>query len=65
RFREQEDVKLPADIDYDLIPSISTEVREKLKKIKPLSLGHAGRIQGVTPAAIAVIQIYLRKNRHA
>ena len=61
RFREQESVTIPSDIDYDLVPSISTEVREKLKKIKPLSLGHAGRIQGVTPAAIAVIQIYLRK----
>lgn len=65
RFREQENVVIPTDIDYDLIPSISTEVREKLKKIKPLSLGHAGRIQGVTPAAIAVIQIYLRKKNHA
>ncbi|SEA36282.1 tRNA uridine 5-carboxymethylaminomethyl modification enzyme [Desulfuromusa kysingii] len=61
RDREQEDVKLPETLDYDAIPSISTEVREKLKKIKPTSLGQAGRIQGVTPAAIAVIQIYLRK----
>ncbi|MCD6581315.1 MAG: tRNA uridine-5-carboxymethylaminomethyl(34) synthesis enzyme MnmG [Desulfuromusa sp.] len=65
RFREQEDIKIPTDINYALIPSISTEVREKLKKIKPISLGHAGRIQGVTPAAIAVIQIYLRKKYHA
>ena len=64
RFREQEDVKIPTNIDYALIPSISTEVREKLKKIRPTSLGHAGRIQGVTPAAIAVIQIYLRKKYH-
>ncbi|MCD6188452.1 MAG: tRNA uridine-5-carboxymethylaminomethyl(34) synthesis enzyme MnmG [Desulfuromusa sp.] len=64
RFREQEDVKIPTNIDYALIPSISTEVREKLKKIQPISLGHASRIQGVTPAAIAVIQIYLRKKSH-
>ena len=64
RFREQEDIKIPTDIDYAVIPSLSTEVREKLKKIRPLSLGHAGRIQGVTPAAIAVIQIYLRKKYH-
>lgn len=61
KYREQEDIKMPDDIDYDVIPSISTEVREKLKKIRPISLGQAGRIQGVTPAAIAVIQIYLRK----
>jgi tRNA uridine 5-carboxymethylaminomethyl modification enzyme len=64
RYREQEDIKLPDDIDYAVIPSISTEVREKLKKIRPISLGQAGRIQGVTPAAIAVIQIYLRKKYH-
>lgn len=64
RFREAEDVMLPDSLDYNLIPSISTEVREKLNKIRPISLGHASRIQGVTPAAIAVIQIYLRKNEH-
>ncbi len=65
RFREQEEIKLPADIDYMKIPSISTEVREKLINIKPISLGQASRIQGVTPAAIAVIHIYLRKQNYA
>ncbi len=64
RYREQEDVKIPTDIDYMVIPSLSTEVREKLKQIQPRSLGQASRIQGVTPAAIAVIQIYLRKKYH-
>ncbi len=64
RYREQEDINIPAAIDYMEIPSLSTEVREKLKQIRPISLGHAGRIQGVTPAAIAVIQIYLRKKYH-
>jgi tRNA uridine 5-carboxymethylaminomethyl modification enzyme len=64
RFRENENVKLPQSLDYSLVPSLSTEVREKLNKIRPVSLGHASRIQGVTPAAIAVIQIYLRKNEH-
>jgi len=65
RFREQEEIEIPIDIDYTKIQSISTEVREKLNKIKPRSLGQAGRIQGVTPAAIAVIHIYLRKKYHA
>lgn len=65
RFREQEEIKIPADIDYMKIQSISTEVREKLMNIKPASLGQAGRIQGVTPAAIAVIHIYLRKKKYA
>lgn len=64
RYRLQEDINMPGDIDYDEIPSLSTEVREKLKKTLPISLGQAGRIQGVTPAAIAVIQIYLRKKHH-
>jgi len=64
RYREQEDISIPTNIDYMEIPSLSTEVREKLKQIRPISLGQAGRIQGVTPAAIAVIQIYLRKKYH-
>ena len=62
RFRQQEDIELPTEIDYESIPNLSVEVREKLNKIKPRSLGQAGRIQGVTPAAIAIIQVYLRKN---
>ncbi len=61
-FREYENVSLPASLDYNEVPSLSTEVREKLNKLKPGSLGQANRIQGITPAAIAVIQVYLRKN---
>lgn len=64
RSLEYEEIKIPKDIDYSLIDSLSTEVREKLTDIKPATLGQAGRIQGVTPAAIAVINIYLRKKRH-
>ena len=64
RFRGQEDLVIPENIDYNSIPSISTEVREKLNKVRPLNLGHASRIQGVTPAAIAVLQIYMRKKYH-
>lgn len=62
RFRQNESITLPESLDYNEIPSLSSEVREKLNQIKPNSLGQAGRIQGVTPAAIAVIQIYLKKN---
>ena len=62
RFVEFEKVKIPDDMDYTEIASISTEVREKLIKYRPSSLGQAGRIQGVTPAAVAVLNIYLRKN---
>ena len=65
KAQEQEDVLLPDKLDYSAIPSISSEVREKLAKIRPTTLGQASRIQGVTPAAIAVINIYLRKNKNA
>ncbi len=64
RFREQEGVVLPEALDYSGIASLSSEVREKLDKIKPSTLGQASRIAGVTPAAIAVLQIHLRKSRH-
>ena len=65
RFKEYEEVKIPADIDYGVIDSISTEVRECLNMVRPLTLGQASRIQGVTPAAIAILNIYLRKKYHA
>lgn len=62
RFREFESISLPDNLNYDEIPSLSTEVREKLSKTRPVSLGQASRIQGITPAAIAVIHIYMKKN---
>jgi tRNA uridine 5-carboxymethylaminomethyl modification enzyme len=61
RYVEYEKVMIPEELDYDKISSISTEVREKLTKYRPRSLGQASRIQGVTPAAIAVLNVYLRK----
>jgi tRNA uridine 5-carboxymethylaminomethyl modification enzyme len=64
RFRELEEVRIPAEIDYAQIASLSMEVREKLSEIRPITLGQAGRIQGVTPAAIAILNVYLRKKQH-
>lgn len=64
RFKEYELIKIPAGVDFTLIESLSTEVKEKLASIRPETLGQAGRIQGITPAAIAVLHIYLRKYRH-
>ncbi|MFO7811935.1 MAG: tRNA uridine-5-carboxymethylaminomethyl(34) synthesis enzyme MnmG [Pelovirga sp.] len=64
RFVELEKVKIPDDLDYTGVGNISTEVREKLIKYRPTSLGQAGRIQGVTPAAVAVLNVYLRKKTH-
>ncbi|MBU1706782.1 hypothetical protein KKB28_02580 [bacterium] len=53
--------RIPNDMDYTEIRSLSTEGREKLMKYKPLTLGQAGRIAGVSPADIAVLMIYLKR----
>ena len=63
KFKTLENKKIPSDFDYNFIPGISNEIKEKLSNIKPLTLGQASRISGVTPAAISVISIYLKKWR--
>jgi tRNA uridine 5-carboxymethylaminomethyl modification enzyme len=65
RFRKIENVSLPEDLDYSDIKGLSREVREKLTKIKPQSLGQASRVAGITPAAISLLSIYLRKKKRA
>ena len=52
--------KIPADIDYDNIPNIALEAREKLKEIRPLTIGQASRISGVNPADIAILAVYIK-----
>ncbi|MGA1826162.1 MAG: tRNA uridine-5-carboxymethylaminomethyl(34) synthesis enzyme MnmG [bacterium] len=61
RFKALENIKLPADLDYDTIPGLSHEAREKLREIMPSSLGQASRIAGITSAAISVLMIYLKR----
>ena len=61
RFRRMESLLLPADLDYRSLSGLSNEVVEKLSRIRPLSLGQASRISGITPAAISVLQVHLRK----
>jgi len=61
RFRRLENLALPRDFAYDKISGLSAEIREKLKSVQPLTLGQAGRIPGVTPAAIAILAIILRR----
>ena len=55
-----EEAEIPVGIDYHGIHGLTTEVREKLTRIKPISLGQALRISGITPAAIMAIQIHLK-----
>ena len=59
-----ENLKLPADFDYGQVKALSFEVRQKLDKHRPETLGLASRISGVTPAAISLLMIHLRKGGH-
>ncbi len=61
RFKHLEKIRLPLDFDYSNLSGISREIREKLAKFKPLNLGQASRISGITPAAISLLMVYLRK----
>ncbi len=56
-----ESLRLPHELDYLQIPALSIEVRQKLQKHRPDTLGQAGRISGVTPAAISLLLIHLKK----
>lgn len=61
RFRKLERTRLPEDMEYKGLPGLSNEVVEKLNRIRPLSLGQASRISGITPAAVSVLQVHLKK----
>jgi tRNA uridine 5-carboxymethylaminomethyl modification enzyme len=61
RQRAQEDLLLPLDFDYMALPSLSMEVRQKLSLARPATLGQAARVAGVTPAAISVLMVYLKR----
>jgi len=61
KFKNLEKIKIPENIDYNKIPSLSAEIKEKLSELRPLNLGQANRISGVTPVAITILMIYLKK----
>lgn len=61
RMQNLEGVKIPADIDYTALNFLSKEAREKMTKIRPLSLGQASRISGVSPADISALLVYLKR----
>ena len=62
-FKKEESRLLPADIDYNTITGLRLEARDKLSAIRPMSIGQAGRISGVSPSDIAVLLIYLEQRR--
>ena len=63
-FKKEESRLLPPDIDYMAIQGLRLEARQKLSEIRPVSVGQAGRISGVSPSDIAVLLIYLEQNNH-
>ena len=58
-----EGLNLPGDLDYEQVTALSFEVRQKLSKQRPQTLGQASRISGVTPAAISLLLVHLKKRR--
>jgi tRNA uridine 5-carboxymethylaminomethyl modification enzyme len=63
-YRRDESFALPDDLDYAALPGLSNEVRQKLTAHRPRTLGHAGRIDGITPAALTLLAAYVRRGRH-
>lgn len=61
QFKKMERKKIPADIDYDSVPSLRIEARQKLKSFHPMSIGQASRISGVSPADVSVLLVYLEQ----
>lgn len=61
--KRHEETRLPQDFDYKLVKGLSTEVSEKLNTVKPYSIGQAARIPGVTPAAISILLVHLKKRQ--
>jgi tRNA uridine 5-carboxymethylaminomethyl modification enzyme len=63
RLKRMEDARIPEDLDYDAVYGLTGEVREKLSRVRPISLGQASRISGVTPAALMALQVHFKRSQ--
>ncbi len=63
-YRRDEEFELPADLDYAALPGLSNEMKQKLAKHRPRTIGHAGKIDGVTPAALTLLVAHVKRDRH-
>lgn len=61
RFRREDAMPIPGSLDYEIIPGLSHELRQKLGTVRPQTLGHANRIEGMTPAALALVALHARR----
>ncbi|MCI0453828.1 MAG: tRNA uridine-5-carboxymethylaminomethyl(34) synthesis enzyme MnmG [Candidatus Dadabacteria bacterium] len=61
KFKRLENLRIPGDFHYDGVPGLSREIVQKLSRIRPSSLGQASRISGITPAAISILLVYLKR----
>ena len=61
KMLKNEEKQIPEDLDYDKVPNLASEARQKLKQIKPLTVAQAVRISGVNPSDISILLVYLRK----
>ena len=59
-----ENWKIPEDIDYKTIPNLASEAREKLERVRPMTISQAQRISGVNPSDISILLVYLESGRH-
>jgi tRNA uridine 5-carboxymethylaminomethyl modification enzyme len=64
-YRRDESFELPAEFDYATLPGLSNEVRQKLSAIRPRTIGQAGRIDGITPAALTLLVAHARRRKRA
>ena len=65
RQRRHEDLRLPENIDYGEVGGLSNEVRQRLREVRPETLGQAARIPGLTPAAVSLLLVHLKKRDRA
>jgi tRNA uridine 5-carboxymethylaminomethyl modification enzyme len=65
RHRRNEETRLPPDLDYSRVAGLSNEVRQKLAQLRPDTVGQAARVPGVTPAAVSILLVHLKKSRAA
>jgi len=63
RLQKNENTKIPESLNYENVVGLSNEVKQKLSSVKPESLARASRVPGITPAAISLLMIHLKKER--